>query len=508
MPVPSSMCYQSQKAHYERPTHNQQYPLYQHYNYTQFNMKRNHHNQRQYYPRKQRKQVSTQHFNSNVRIPSEHFNVTRSQFSIIKCLHHIETLQKGLPKTWANWKTNITSNLRLAFCNETTKTAIEEVSSKYFHDLLQLSIEHYQQTLSTTKEYLVNHSNQLPLTLYDSSIKLITKWCRNQLGSKLSDNTLATALSIIDKCYREQYAPPPTNETTNRVVCHTDKSLSITIPGNTEFVPTSNETELSNSTPCDAPQPNGEDEPPITTRPATATSKKQSKVDNTERFFMHADCYDEDDFFDNTNYQLPGSQSQPTSSQASQMSQSSMLSFTQSSQEATPSVVIHKLSMKETSRSIESSCVNTLLLGDLNWDKYIPPVSSSTYQMYVCSGKLTAFREILDKVKKKVKISNLILCISSNNFDCAHSVSLLRYLHSNLGNKFSQCKIFVCLAGICKSLTDDNARALEQINIALRSKSDKYILINPPENFATINGHIFKQNTRISFFKNLDSFLA
>jgi len=505
MPIQSGIHY---NTHTKWPVNNYQQQTFTNLNQHAPPNRRN--NAQNYFKQSHKKTVHT----NNSSIPAQYFFITRKQYCIVKCLHHIAMLKKGIPKTWKNWKNNIVNNLRLAFHNEDSKSTIQSLSQQYFDNLLSASLAHYNDTLESARVELQQQSHQMDSSLHSESIKLITKWAHNQLGNKLSPNTLKEALDMIKSCYSNSH--PPTTQSyrpNQRAITNvTENNLTVTI-NNSSFVHEETTSTVTPS-PTEAIIHSQSPEPPeeARSRLATATSVKQSKAYNSSRFFVHSDTYDEDDVLQNMleaqNCPLPQSQSTSSQQAGSQLSQSSILSYTDGSQQHNSDFVIHKLSQSETAKKIQSSCVDTILLGDHNWEKYIPPESVSSYHCYVCSAKVTAIRSILEMIKTKVNVKNLILCFSSNNFDSATCVSLLGNINSALIKKFPNTNVFICLAGICKSFSPENARSLEAINIALRNKSDKYVLINPPDNFKVDNGHTFHLNTRSSFFNSLNSFLC
>jgi len=310
--------------------------------------------------------------------------------------------------------------------------------------------------------------------------------------------TQTEALKIIQQCYEEAQRDTFTGEPSqSEQVSHAqteDIAIEIT------HVPVSPQTLQEVS----------EEEAECKSRPATATSTKQSKPDNSSRFFVHCDSYDEDDISE------VGSQTEIQKSHlqhhGSQMSQTSITSYGESSQSSQSStkITIYKLSAEETARSMEQSSADIILIGDCNWDKYIPGGSDLTYSCYVCSGKISAIRSIIDKIKikNKVNVKKLIICVSSNNYDSSTCISSLSNISCGLINKFNSPKIFICLAGICSTLDDTKKKLLETINLTIRNKSDKFVMIPAPDNFSTTNGHLYSMSTRQKYFNTLDSFLC
>ena len=425
---------------------------------------------------------------SYAKIPTDVFDITRKQFCLIKCFHHITILRQAIPKTWNNWKKNILDNLRLAFANDASTKAITNLSDNYFSSLQNAAIQHYLTTITEATQYLVANSGRMSAKTYSKSISLVTKWARNQLGHKLTEETLTMATQVINSSYKPSLPTnaEPSSVSHRQVIINQEENssgegLTITVTNNLN-----------------------EEEIPSPSRAAQPSSKKQVKPNNSSRFFLHSQQHEEV-ISDEIPTSIPISLSQTSTTS---LSQSSILSFTDGAS-SSQGVTSFKLSMEETAREMSKTAASTVLLGDQNWYDYFPRKTDSEFNCFICSGKVTAIRAILDKIKTNLpNIKRFILCFSSNNLDSNSSISLLRNINSALINKFKSANIFICLAGICKSLTSDNAKKLESINMTIRNKSEKYILVNPPDEFSTTDGHNFTNATKNIFYNTLDSFLA
>jgi len=197
-----------------------------------------------------------------------------------------------------------------------------------------------------------------------------------------------------------------------------------------------------------------------------------------------------------------------TSSQASSApsSQRSITSYLYGCTSPLSGNVIYKLSSEQTAHSLADTSRKIVLLGDENWRDFA--LGNIDISIYIFSGKITSLRNILDKIHTISKIEKLIICISSNNFISNSSLGLLSNIYRHLNDQFSNTTIFICLAGICSSLSNEHLIQLESVNSAVREKSSNYIVINPPDNFTTTNGVIFTSETKKAFYDNLISFLC
>ena len=208
--------------------------------------------------------------NANHKIPPNLFNLSRKQFAIIKSVHHLKLLEQSIPKTWKNWGDHINNNLRLAFISEQAKINISSTTSKYLEELRSISVNHYSTVIADASNHLKEHSSEFNDDTMKSSLELITRWAKQQLGNKLHANTLNDALAKI----RETYSST-SSQNDNLVICCTNGRRQVYTSG-----------------PNMASAVEAEDTHTIN-RPAQATSKKTIKSNNSCRFFIHGKQVDE-----------------------------------------------------------------------------------------------------------------------------------------------------------------------------------------------------------------------
>jgi len=306
------------------------------------------------------------------------------------------------------------------------------------------------------------------------------------------------------------------------------------------FSNTPTETDALKSNESDPSEQNERNSQPVSSPRSCNTSKKTIKPNNNNRFFIHsvtqddvdveeimltitkdADCDEaktnniqQDTSKSNgvTKNQMPETSPQVTSenqtnfiSQSSQgsLSQTSISSFIHGGPPPTTGNIVHKLSSEQMAISINNTESETVLIGDENWKNFN---ACDDLSIFIFSGKLSSFRSLFEKTKHNINIKKLIICISSNNCSAPTALTCLSNIYKGL-DKF-KCKVFVCLAGVCNSLNDSDKSSLETINNHFREKSNKFILVNPPDNFNTTNGHSFTETTRDNFYSRLSSFLA
>ena len=85
--------------------------------------------------------------------------------------------------------------------------------------------------------------------------------------------------------------------------------------------------------------------------------------------------------------------------------------------------------MDRTAEEISRTTCITVLIGDENWSNFIPPQNCEYFSSFLCSGKVTTIRHILDKIKVNNNITKFIICFSSNNYD-ADSKSTIPLLNN------------------------------------------------------------------------------
>ena len=98
----------------------------------------------------------------NKTIPNNLFFITRKQFAIIKCTHHIKSLSRTVPKTWNSWGSNINTSIKLAFSNAAIKEKITSSTKTFIDNLVDISIKHYQAVLSEAYKSCLLYTSPSP----------------------------------------------------------------------------------------------------------------------------------------------------------------------------------------------------------------------------------------------------------------------------------------------------------------------------------------------------------
>lgn len=180
-------------------------------------------------------------------IPQEFFPLTRAHFSILKAIHHRNRLSKGLPPSLQRRMIDLKESIRPAFYNDFFGAAVEAATSTWADAIVHTLQEHFESVISDAVELL--SSRPMPQTLLDCSVNLALKWSRSQLKSKLLDNELDEAISLI---YENQQIGQPTPSSIASTTAQASiPSASYTRGTQTEPLPefeaNSNETDKSST---------------------------------------------------------------------------------------------------------------------------------------------------------------------------------------------------------------------------------------------------------------------
>ncbi len=133
-------------------------------------------------------------------IPPELFHITRAQFAIVKSLHHRNLLEKGLPPSLLKKAAFLTHSVNPAFKTDYFHAVIEEASKTWANSVLLALIDHYSVTIQEAQDFI--SSNAFPEKLLGSSLGIVHKWARRQLGHKLTDSELDAAINLITRFQR------------------------------------------------------------------------------------------------------------------------------------------------------------------------------------------------------------------------------------------------------------------------------------------------------------------
>lgn len=151
---------------------------------------------------------------SQPKIPAEFFTLTRKHFIVVKSIHHRECLRGGLPPSLIKKRNILASSVNPAFKNDYFTSAVDSITAQWCDSVHRALCDHYNELIDDAIKYI--SSTSMPTSLLDTSIKMVVKWARRQLGNKLRDSELDEALSLIylhQKQLHESCHVPPTAPT-------------------------------------------------------------------------------------------------------------------------------------------------------------------------------------------------------------------------------------------------------------------------------------------------------
>ena len=128
-------------------------------------------------------------------IPPPFFPITRAHFAIVKSLHHKRSLSDGLPPSLRRKAALLGQSINPAFNNDFFKASIEEICNAWGDAVKDALIQHYNALLEEAFQHI--STKGMPEHLLDTSLRIVYKWSKQQLGGKLTDADLDNTFSLI-----------------------------------------------------------------------------------------------------------------------------------------------------------------------------------------------------------------------------------------------------------------------------------------------------------------------
>ena len=114
---------------------------------------------------------------------------------ILKSVHHLESLRAGLPPSLAKKRDLLSGTVNPAFKNDYFESAVTAITAIWSESVLKALRQHYTGLLEEATAHISKYP--IPSGILDTSIQMVLKWARTQLGRKLLDEEIDKALSII-----------------------------------------------------------------------------------------------------------------------------------------------------------------------------------------------------------------------------------------------------------------------------------------------------------------------
>ena len=442
-------------------------------------------------------------------VPESVFPISKIQFQLIKCLHHLRLLKNNTPKTWTNAVNNWANNVNFAFSNELTSAKISSTCSFFMEQLKCVGVEHYERCLTESFDFLSAQFFSINKDMFNQSTQTVFRWYQKQFSKRFSNQIINDADDIFHWLYNQSCQNHQKDQ---------QLKYQISLHNGTRSV---NQNTV-NSTAKPAPQLSSKG---VQTSPEQTSPRHKRKsappvlVKKINRFTAHSETWPNDHLFTDliTNESSTGQQidqepavhpqSPPDNQQIviePTVPEPSQYTLTQLWGSNNNSVVG---SIDKLSGEINNGSHDNLLLGDASWNRIC---LSKPFKHLQYSGKVTTLRSIMDKVNGECMCKNLLINFSANNCNADLNktiTSTLYNINKSLKLKFPQAKIFIILIGINNDHQINIQQKIESINAALREKFSDFVIINPPDNFKCVN-NIFTDDTASSFTNLINTFLV
>ncbi|MEL7309752.1 MAG: hypothetical protein AAGK05_19170, partial [Pseudomonadota bacterium] len=137
--------------------------------------------------------------------------MTREQFSVIKCHHHLRRLST-IPPSFQRKALELAHFAKPAFRSDYFDETARRLAEEWLEETHQALLVHYNDTLEAALATL--RRSPMPEPIFERSLLICTRWARGQLGRKLDPSVLDAALSAIRDAQRTfEFLQAPTDKT-------------------------------------------------------------------------------------------------------------------------------------------------------------------------------------------------------------------------------------------------------------------------------------------------------
>ena len=164
-------------------------------------------------------------------VPTDVFPLTRVQFQLIKCIHHLHLLNSAIPPSLHRQRQQLLTKLRPAFCDDDFRQAAARLADRWAEDSASLLRDHYAKQLDTAAQALSR--GIIPQQSFDLSISFACGWARRQLGRRLSKEVLRQAVSRLEDIQARSLSKPcidastPSHRNTGKSSCTPVADVSV-----------------------------------------------------------------------------------------------------------------------------------------------------------------------------------------------------------------------------------------------------------------------------------------
>ena len=173
-------------------------------------------------------------------IPPELFDVTKEQFALIKCRHHLHRLSVVPPSLQQKAK-ELATVARPAFRSDYFTETAQSLADAWLEGTHSALISHYEDTLDSCRLTLAE--TPFPESMMERSLQVCVRWARRQLGRKLDPIVLDNAISEIRDTQKFAASTPDLREPVPGSAVHDQqRALAIlTTSTSTQTTPTSDD---------------------------------------------------------------------------------------------------------------------------------------------------------------------------------------------------------------------------------------------------------------------------
>ena len=407
-------------------------------------------------------------------IPPPYFEVTRAQFMIIKCSHHLTNLSRGTPASLRKTADTLGKQLRPAFCDDAFRATAKALATSWLSGSVNALREHYESTLKAAE----THVQMTPMSeeSFETSLRLAVKWSKTQLRSKLRDTTLDGAITRIKELQALTIAP---------------SSLPASMT-NSSNAPTLATTTSVNSQNPDQPSPmdSAPEPPPSTSAPSVPQ--------------LPSDVLAESIIVSSTKQRPP--QAAPPTLAASRVADrhpapaSSQLDLFGSPVESLRGTPCQN-------QPLELDWKSNVVLGDANLAGL---QHSDTTVLARTKGKLSHFQHLFRVVTQTfINVTAIVLCLTTLDRHNAltSKISALKSLLGALHRVFPKAKIYVLACGIDERFSDVEKRSCSDLNSFVGAKTPSSSFYVPATEPFVCHNDVWDDSTKQKTYAIIKNYL-
>lgn len=453
-------------------------------------------------PRKQSTASINPEATSNT-VPESCFFITRAHFKIVKCMHHLNSLQRSVPPSLKKTAWQLHKQLHPAFVDEEFIAAAHALSDEWLSKVCLLMSNHYLKTQQEAENLIIQ--NPISSNLLSNSLELVKKWAKKQLSRRLRPANLEAALERIRDLQ-------PISDLTQ---------VSFTRTPTTIRRDTATQTSTPISSSICPPTSNTIDESVLISHPnGTSSSAPELTISNE---VPPSASHDNSTIPIASNESIPPIQPSEIAPQALKCGdhhKNAPLSQrpTNPKKRTFDSCSLTQLDLFGESLSSAPS-PRRRALNNPTWKKRVVCGDSnlSSFEYDDClvlaheRGRLSHFKDLLRSIEEPCNLvdSFVIVLSTLDKGNCfLTNQTSLKSLLGSARRLFPNAKCFVQLCGISDSFTQAEKDNLHDLNnyVILKSPSS-CVHIPAPSTFETENNHNWSSDTRSKIFESLRNFL-